>query len=72
MGLGIASELRDQQPAEIVLCTDGQPNTGVGRLDVSSPEDTFYSPLGVRAKSLSTSISSEFTGNSLPISTDAG
>eukprot|EP00730_Choanoeca_flexa_P004002 TRINITY_DN11564_c0_g1_i2.p1 TRINITY_DN11564_c0_g1~~TRINITY_DN11564_c0_g1_i2.p1 ORF type:complete len:837 (+),score=204.49 TRINITY_DN11564_c0_g1_i2:103-2613(+) len=57
LSLGVAEALRNNWPAEVVLCTDGQPNQGVGRLDITTSKDTFYRDLGMRARQMGTVLS---------------
>eukprot|EP00055_Hartaetosiga_balthica_P015701 m.94740 g.94740 ORF g.94740 m.94740 type:complete len:947 (+) comp8930_c0_seq3:146-2986(+) len=38
------------EKSEIVLCTDGLPNVGIGRLDTYNQNSNFYSDIGERAK----------------------
>eukprot|EP00049_Salpingoeca_infusionum_P015123 m.290260 g.290260 ORF g.290260 m.290260 type:complete len:966 (+) comp15816_c0_seq16:132-3029(+) len=46
-----------ESSSEIVLCTDGQPNQGVGRVDTYGSEgNSFYSTIGERASGFNTVI----------------
>ncbi|KAL4239000.1 hypothetical protein ACF0H5_003704 [Mactra antiquata] len=44
--------------SEVVLCTDGQPNTGIGKLDTEGPDGVlFYKKIGEFAKKNNTRLS---------------
>lgn len=54
VALGIAAQ---SKRSEVVLCTDGLPNIGVGELDSKMPQTEFYLKAGVLAKDQGTSVS---------------
>ncbi|XP_070561239.1 circularly permutated Ras protein 1-like [Ptychodera flava] len=52
--VGLASE---RSGSEIVLCTDGLPNVGLGTLEGSTADPEYYAKIGERSKNQNTTVS---------------